>query len=200
MNDLEFVRKCCQGDKQTWDSFVEKYSRLIYNYIHSAARFSGLSLRQEDIDDIFQDTFAALSKDNFRKLKSFQAKNGCSFATWLRQVTVNLTFDFLRGLKKTVSLEEGDEGSTLKEILADSSPQIGELLQQDELLKGLKECIEVLGADDKFFVELHINRGIALEVLKGYFRISRGAIDMKKARIIERLRDCFRSKGFFKLD
>jgi DNA-directed RNA polymerase specialized sigma24 family protein len=43
---------------------------------------------------------------------------------------------------------------------------------------------------------LLINRGLKPEELKEHLRLSRGAIDMRKSRIIERLRDCFRSKGF----
>ena len=35
-----------------------------------------------------------------------------------------------------------------------------------------------------------------LEVLKEHFRVSRGAIDMRKSRIIDRLRECFKHKGF----
>ena len=36
-----------------------------------------------------------------------------------------------------------------------------------------------------------------LEELKKHFKLSRPAIDMRKSRLIERLRDCFRGKGFW---
>lgn len=200
MSNLEFVRKCCQGDKPSWDDFAERYSRLIYKYIHCAARVSGLSLKQEDIDDIFQEVFVSLSKDDFRKLKSFQAKNGCSFATWLRQVTINLTFGFLRASRGMVSLDEEGEGPALKEVLVDGSARADRLSQEEEVFQGLKDCIGRLSGEDKFFVELHINQGLTLDTLKGFYKVSRGSIDMRKARIISRLKDCFREKGFFKLD
>ena len=35
MDDLEFAQCCANSDKLAWDEFVEWYSRLIYNYIHS---------------------------------------------------------------------------------------------------------------------------------------------------------------------
>ncbi len=198
MSDLEFVRRCVKGDKQSWDEFVNKYSRLIYNYIYSALKIKGFLSTEETVNDLFQEIFLTLVKDNFKKLKSFKAKNGCSLASWLRQITVNFSIDYLRKARPTVSLdEENDEESpSLKEILPDSSARITDTLSHQERLLHLKDCIKVLEKDDKYFLELHIHRGLGLEDLKAHFRISRGAIDMRKSRLIERLRDCFRNKGF----
>ena len=60
----------------------------------------------------------------------------------------------------------------------------------------LEDCISRLDSDDRYFLELYLNRGFSLEELKGILRAARGAVDMRKSRIIERLRDCFRRKGF----
>jgi RNA polymerase sigma factor (sigma-70 family) len=197
MNDLEFVQKCVKRDKQAWIQFVDRYSRLIYNYIHSVLRVKGYVVAQENINDLFQEIFLLLTRDNFEKLKSFKARNGCSLASWLRQVVVNCTIDYIRKLRPTVSLdEESDDGLTLKDILADDSTSTRDVVNQEELLTRLKDCIERLNRDDKYFLRLHINKGLSLEALRGHLRLSRGAIDMRKARIIERLRDCFRGKGF----
>jgi RNA polymerase sigma factor (sigma-70 family) len=197
MDDLEFVRRCVTGDKTAWDEFLEKYSRLIYNYIHSVLNTKGFSFTQDHINDIFQDIFHSLIKDNFKKLKSFKAKNGCSLATWLRQVTINFTIDYLRNIKPAVSIDEEIEDElSLKEIIADSSPLATDKLKDRERLAALHDCIKKLNNDDKYFLELYINRGIRLEELKEILRLSRGAVDMQKSRIIDRLKECFKGKGF----
>lgn len=197
MVDLEFIQRCVNGDTQTWDEFLKRYSRLIYNYIHNVLTAKGYAFTQSHSSDIFQEIFSSLIKDNCKKLKSFKAKNGCSLATWLRQVTINFTIDYLRKVRPAVSLdEEREDGSSLKDILADSAPDIPDTLHQEERLKTLKECIDKLNQNDKFFMELHIYRGLNLERLKGFFKISRGAIDMWKSRLLDKLRECFRNKGF----
>ncbi len=197
MNDLEFVQKCVKGDKPSWDAFVDKYSRLIYSYIYSVLKVKGIALAEENINDLFQEIFLLLAKDNFQKLKSFKARNGCSLASWLRQVTVNFTIDYTRKLKPVVSLDEEDEDDfSLKEVLAANSASAMDMLIQEEKVGSLKDCIKLLERGDRYFLQLHINRGLTLEELKGHFKVSRGAIDMRKSRIIDRLRGCFRSKGF----
>lgn len=198
MDDLEFVGKCTNGKRQAWDEFVNKYSRLIYSCIHNLLRLKGVtSLTADNINDIFQEIFLSLIKDNFKKLKGFRGKNGCSLASWLRHVAVSSTIDYLRRLRPLLSLEaEDDEGVSPQEIIADDSPSARDVVLIEEELQKLKECIEGLESKDKFFLELHINRNIGLEDLKDYLKVNRGVIDMRKARIVERLRECFRSKGF----
>jgi len=198
MTDLEFVQQCCSGNKQAWDEFVDKYSRLIYTYINAILRQNSQDLLSpENTRDIFQDVFLSLSKDNFRKLNLFKAKNGCSLASWLRQITVNLTIDFLRKHKPAVSLDQANEdGFALKDSLTDSKLSAGQLASQEEKISGLRGCISELDADDRFIIEFNIFGGLGLEELRQLLQMTRGAIDMQKARIIQRLKECFKRKGF----
>ena len=199
MNDLEFVQRCIKGEKPAWDEFLRQYSRLIYNYIHSVLNAKAYFPAQGLIDDIFQDFFCSLIKDDYRKLATFKARNGCTLASWLRQVTINFTIDYLRKIKPAVSIDDDEGEFSLKDILSDNAVPVTDKLMQQERIAALKDCINGLNNDDKYFIELNINQGIRLEELKDYFKLSRGAIDMQKARIVQRLKDCFKSKGF-KLD
>jgi len=197
MDDLEYVQKCVKGDKLAWDEFLQKYSRLIYNYIYNVLNSKSQAYALEHTQDVFQEIFSVLIKDNFKKLKSFRGRNGCTLASWLRQVTVNFTIDYLRKQKPAVSLEEQiGEGLTLKDSLPHDSPQALDMLIDKEKLKSLKECLEKLDQHEQYFLSLHIYRGVRLEDLKEHLGISRGALDMRKTRLMERLRDCFKGKGF----
>ena len=109
MDDLKFIQGCLKGDKEVWSEFISRYSRLIYNYIYSVLSVKGRVLLSEQAEDIFQEIFHSLIKDNYKKLSTFQAKNGCSLASWLRQVTINFTIDYLRKLRPIASLDAQDE-------------------------------------------------------------------------------------------
>jgi RNA polymerase sigma-70 factor (ECF subfamily) len=197
MDDLAFVQRCIKGDKQAWNEFVERYSRLIYNYIYSVLEAKGINAAQETLDDLLQGIFFSLVKDNCKKLGTYRAKNGCSLASWLRQVTVNASLDYARKARPMVSLDaQNEEESSLKETLADDSEPVREALISEEKLEQLKDCIQELNTEDRYFLELHLHRGVSLKVLRAHFNLARGAVDMRKARIIGRLRDCFKTKGF----
>lgn len=198
MDDLEFVHRCVKGEKAAWDEFVERYSRLIYSYIHSVIKLQNTKKYDpESINDIFQDIFLLLSKDNFKKLNSFKAKNKASLATWLRQVVINHTIDYIRKSKPLLSLEEKNEDDlSLKDIIADDSASVLDTLVSKEIMSHLKECIEKLDNEAKYFLELHINCGLKIDDIKDLLRASRGSLDMRKSRIMERLKKCFKEKGY----
>ncbi|MDD5431884.1 MAG: sigma-70 family RNA polymerase sigma factor [Candidatus Omnitrophica bacterium] len=199
MTDLEFVSRCVKGEKEAWNEFVDKYSNLIYRYIYSILKSNGANLSNHDqVEDIFQDIFVLLSKDNFSKFKSFSAKNNCTLASWLRQVVINHTIDCLRSLTPQASSldEEYDDCPSLMETIADTKTTVSLTVMADEKLDALTDCIGKLGIDDKYFLSLFIDRGLKLDELKTLFGVSRGTIDMRKSRIIDRLRDCFKLKGF----
>jgi len=197
MNDLEFLQSCLKGDKQAWAEFISRYSRLIYNYIHSVLSVKGRAASAEQVDDIFQEIFHSLIKDNCKKLSTYRGKNGCSLASWLRQVTVNFTIDYLRKLKPTVSIDAQDEdGFSLGDLLADLSSGAIEFLNDQDKRKTLAECIGLLESTEQYFLELFLGQGLSLDEIKDYLKIKRGAVDMRKSRILEKLQDCFKKKGF----
>jgi len=199
MTDLEFARECCAGKAHVWQDFVKKYSRLIHSYIYSVLNQRNPSLAiEENISDIFQEIFVLLSKDDYRKLKTYQAKNGCSLASWLRMVTINYTIDYLRKIKPVVSLDqENDGGLSPGELIEDGSISVLDRLKKQDILESLYDCITALGIDDRYFLEFYIDRGLSLEAIKDTLEVSRGAVDMQKSRIVSKLRDCFKNKGFF---
>jgi len=197
MDDLEFVQGCLKGDKQSWNEFLSRYSRLIYNYIYSVLAVKGRNFSADQVNDIFQEIFHNLIKDNYKKLSTYQARNDCSLASWLRQVTVNFTIDYLRRLKPAISIDaQTEEGFSLKDTIADLSPAAIDFLNEQDRRKTLYDCIDLLDSDEQYFMELFLGQGLNLEQIKEHFKLTRGAVDMRKSRIFQKLQECFKRKGF----
>ncbi len=200
MDDLDFVHKFVEGDTAAREEFFKRYARLIYNYIHQILTSKRISTSSDHASDIYQSFIAFILEDNCRRLRLFKGLNNCSLATWIRQLTVNFTLGYLRKIKPVVSLDtETEEGFSLQDALADKSPQPRQILDTSEISTTLKDCIESLSVEEKLIVELNFYRKLTLESIKVLFKTTRGALDMKKSRLIVKLRDCFKLKGF-KLD
>ncbi len=198
MDDLEFVQGCIKGDKQSWIEFLSRYSHLIYNYIYSVLAVKGRNFSNDQVEDLYQEIFHNLIKDNYKKLTTYKAKNGCSLASWLRQVTVNFTIDYLRRLKPSVvSIDaETDEGFSLKDTIVDLTPEVTDFLNEQDRRKTLYECIDLLDSGEQYFMELFLGQELSLEQIKEHLKLNRGAVDMRKSRIFQKLQECFKRKGF----
>lgn len=196
MDDLELVQRCTAQDKLAWNQFLQKFSRLIYSAIYNVLKIKGLTVEENTAEELFQELFLFLVRDNFSKLKSFRAKNGCSLATWLKQVAINFTIDYARKYRPLVSLDEGSEdGFSLNDTIADDSAASSDIMEDQEKLAHLKDCITRLNQQEQLFLELHVNHDVGLEDIGRILAVSRSAIDMRKTRLLQRLRQCFRNKG-----
>lgn len=197
MNDLEFVRQFVKGENQARDQFIKRYSRLIYNYIQHVLALKGFKDSSSHADDIFQSFIIFLIDEDCKKLRAFKARNGATLATWIRYLTINFTRDYLRKIKHVFSLDnETEEGVSPKDALADDSISALEELSKEEEAKALDDCVDLLSNEDKYFVELNFNQKVSLEIMRDFLKLTRGAIDMQKARLMKRLKDCFKGKGF----
>ena len=194
MDDLEFIRRIIYRDKKAWSEFIDRYSRLIYSFIFRTSKLKGMILRTGEADDLCHEIFLRLADNDFEKLKTYKAKNGCKFATWLRQVTVNYVISYLRKTKQLRSLdEETSDGVSLHELLPSDLRSIHEDLTENELFVELKDCIGRLDADDVKLIELIYYQDATIKELEKIFRLERPVLDMRKSRATSKLRQCLKS-------
>ena len=78
-----------RGDKAEWDHFVRRYAGLILSAVRAAARAG------TELDDLVQEVFARLCKDNFRLLKTFDPTRA-GLSTWLTIVARSTARDVQR--------------------------------------------------------------------------------------------------------
>lgn len=91
----DLIKRCTIGDMQSWSLFVERYINIIYKAVHITVAQSNMKLVLHDVDDICQDVFFRLIKDDYKVLRSFNEKKS-SFSTWLTIVTRNIAIDAIR--------------------------------------------------------------------------------------------------------
>lgn len=109
MSDLNAIplKKLTAGDKPVWDRFVALAAPLLRGVI----RRTLLRSRAEGhTADVMQEVFLRLCRDDFRLLKTFDARRA-SLSTWLGVVATSSSIDFLRRQRMdTVALDDVGEG------------------------------------------------------------------------------------------
>ena len=77
------------GDKRAWTAFVRRYAALI------VAAVRGIAPTSSDIEDLTQEVFVRLCKDNFRLLRTYDPARA-ALSTWLTIVARSTARDALR--------------------------------------------------------------------------------------------------------
>jgi RNA polymerase sigma-70 factor (ECF subfamily) len=88
-----------RGEKAAWDAFVWRYGGLVI------AAVRGVAMAQPEVEDLTQEVFVRLCKDNFRLLRSYDPARA-SLSTWLTIVARSTARDGLRRRRaETVPLD-----------------------------------------------------------------------------------------------
>ena len=92
---VQLARLCAEKDSEAWLEFIERYQRritlVILRTLREAGRTSTLL-----IDDLVQETYAALCANDCRLLRDFVEEYPSSLDAMVRVVAANLTHDYLR--------------------------------------------------------------------------------------------------------
>lgn len=89
------IDKAIQGDKEAFASLVRQYQERIFGFIMR------MTANREAALDLTQDTFLAA----YQNLSGFRKE--ASFSTWLYQIAVNKTRNYMKRSKREVPLPEG---------------------------------------------------------------------------------------------
>jgi len=89
LDQVDPLAELLAGDKRSWDNFVRRYAALIAAAVRGVASGSG------DIEDLTQEVFVRLCKDQFRLLRSYDVTRA-SLSTWITIVARSTARDALR--------------------------------------------------------------------------------------------------------
>jgi len=88
-----------RGEKAAWDAFVRRYGGLV------VAAVRGVAMMHAEIEDLTQEVFVRLCKDDFRLLRSYDPARA-SLSTWITIVARSTARDGMRRRRAdTVPLE-----------------------------------------------------------------------------------------------
>ncbi len=184
--------RCVKNDKDAWDEFVEEYKGLIYNAILRTFHFAGYE-NEDEAEEVFQEVFSALLKNNCAKFKSFRWKNGCKLGSWLHVVAKNTAFDYLRKTFRRGRiiqfLGENTEDAPAGCRFEDSG-EIGAAakLEEGEKIGLFERAIKALPREDFFLLNLIYFRGIPHKNAAEILGKTVEAVYMHKKRVIGKIK------------
>jgi RNA polymerase sigma factor (sigma-70 family) len=181
------IAGCLRTEKVAWDSFVRQYSNLVYHTIKKTLIRHHAEPRADLVEDLYQEFFISLLRNECKKLRQFRGAHGCSLASWLRLLTARLTIDFLRKQAST----SGEVASAMSRRGPDpAEPLINE--QQERLLN---QAIQTLSPRDRILLDLCYRQTLASDQVATLLKTSVSAVYAQKSRVLEKIREVLRRSG-----
>ena len=162
MSTEEMVRRCIKRDKAAWNEFVRRYQDLVRKAVYYKLYKTSSRAHRNDVDDIVQEVFLALWKDN----KLAKLRDISSLAGWLAVVTINQTATSRRRQHKkdimTTSLNEQileDLATTLEDVIPCNHPDPAKVAEIREVTAIVAQRIGELRSKERRALRLKINNG-----------------------------------------
>jgi DNA-directed RNA polymerase specialized sigma24 family protein len=91
-DEKELLTQVFDGVPGAFEAFLHRYRGLVFA-VFSAP---GFNFPRDYIEDIFQSFVVALSRNDYRKLRSFEGRNAATLATFLQVVATRFALDVRR--------------------------------------------------------------------------------------------------------
>lgn len=101
--DQDLVTRAQQGDTRAFDALILKYGDKLYGLVYN------MTSHKEDTHDLLQEIFARA----YQSLGKFRGNS--TFYTWIYQISVNLTLNFLKKRKRRAGLSLNEMDSSVQQ-------------------------------------------------------------------------------------
>ena len=166
--DQDLVTRAREGDTRAFDALILKYGDKLYGLVYH------MTSHKEDTHDLLQEIFARA----YQSLKSFRGNS--SFYTWIYQIAVNLTLNFLKKRKRRsgLSLNELEASAQQDPALIDSTHEANPERQTNlnELQIKLNEAMQKLSEPHRMVVTMFDIQGMSHGEIAKVLKTSEGTI------------------------
>ncbi len=186
-DDTALVQACRKGDLTAFERLVVRHQRTMLNI---ACRITG---GYEDACDIVQEAFLAA----WRKIGDFRGE--ARFSTWLASIVVNLSRNqrqrmHSRASREAYSLDAPTAGGDC-DLVPDppgDAPSALERMEQDELRRALRRCIDALTDEFREVLVLRDMQELSYEEVGGALGLREGTVKSRLFRAREAVKDCLK--------
>lgn len=187
--DSELIKRCLSdGDIGAWETFVRRYSRLIWNSVHKTFLSYSFQYTNEDVEDMYSALFLSLVENDFKKLRQFRGENSCAVSTWLTVVIVRMTIDYMRKDKRHHVLKSDQEDGDIWESIPDTRYRADKLIEEKQERESLEISMAGLSPRDEMIYDLLYNKGFSPEETAETLGLTASAVYSRKHRIIGKIK------------
>jgi RNA polymerase sigma factor (sigma-70 family) len=187
--DLALVARCVTGDTRAWSVFIATHGGRIHHAIRQTLARHDIHLPAEEVEDLHAEAVMSLVADDYRRLRTYQGRNGCRLGTWVALVAARKTVDHLAELRRwRVARPGAVDASPLLTNRPDEGPDAEEILALQQAVEDIEHALLQLSSADQLFVKLCFYQDWPTAEIADFLGVSQNTVYSRKHRILQRLR------------
>jgi RNA polymerase sigma-70 factor, ECF subfamily len=185
-DEQELVAAVLAERPGAWTTFFSRYERLIISCVRKVLLRYGATHGEEDIEDLVSATALNLVKDDYKKLRAFDATRGYKLSSWVGLLATNTAHDALRQRPPAAASIDAEEGPA--HDLASEGPDPSEGVLRAEQARMLSAAIAQLSPGEQLFIQYYFEDELEPEQIAQMMQISVNTVYSRKNKVREKLR------------
>lgn len=177
-SDEELVKRHLEGDEQSFNQLVERYTGRLYNLAYR------MLLDQGEAEDVVQETFLHV----YQALPLSQIER--PFRPWVTTIALNACRSALRKKRPLVFADmvpAGDDEENFVENIPAEDETPAELMEGEELETALRQAVGSLPEEDRMLLTLRYNENFSYEQIGELLHIPVSTVGTHLYRAKQRL-------------
>lgn len=181
-DEEELITRTQNGDTEAFNPLIRKYQQRIYNLIYRRIQ------NHEAAEDICQEVFLKA----WQALPSFERKS--IFYTWLHQIAVNRSIDFIRKQKREIvfAYEELIVNPDDTFQMPQTHPSPHDILEKAELRDIIRKAVSQLPVGQHRVFNLRYREELSIKEIAAHLNKSEGTIKSHLHHAHQKLRKMLR--------
>lgn len=177
------------GEPRAWQAFCQDHAGLVLYVVRQTFGRYGLRGESHDIEDVGQEVFIRLSKQDFALLKKFDPERA-KLTTFLRVVASSTAIDWLRRRRPQSEDIDDHAGSLADER---SLQAFDALAQSDTALEAIEDQVGDAGLSDRqrAILSLMFDEDMDVEDIAAKLGIAAQTVRSAKHKALAKLRNAF---------
>ena len=197
-SDAALLEGCIAKNKRAWDTFVERFSRLVYWSIQKAFAQSVFEERVELVGDVYQQVFEILlGRQELVRLREAQ-----NIRKFIVRLAYRRALNFLRDLKRHERREESfevPEGQETGGFVPEADiERARNALSEKERDLILNEALDALNEKERACLELCYVENKSYETIAGILEIPVNTVSVTIWRTKAKIKKAFLKRGWEK--
>jgi len=185
-SDEELLAAVTERRPGAWLELHRRFERVIVGCVRNALRRYRAFATDEDIEDIVAMVLLQLVKDDYRKLRTYDAGRGYRLSSWLGLIATNTALDALRRRPPPSSSLDDESGGPSH--VPDRGPSPVEVLERRRQWEALAAAVEALAPADRKFLALYYDEELEPEEIAARLGIAVATVYSRKNKLREKLR------------
>ncbi|PMQ01295.1 MAG: RNA polymerase subunit sigma [Dictyoglomus sp. NZ13-RE01] len=179
LSDQSLISLIKNGDREAFNILVKRYEKKVLNLLY--LQLGAIN----DLEDLAQEVFLKV----FKNISKFRGES--QFYTWLYRITLNVSHDYKRKNKMTLSLNDAidDESEeTFQDILPNQEEDPEKIVEKMDLYEKVRKAIKTLSKEYQEVLLLREFEGLSYEEIAKVLNLPVGTVESRLFRAREELK------------